>query len=262
MALDTSARPLNRAKFINKLSNLYIISFLYRIMKVVFVPSINSKWEIREISIRKPYIIYLYNFTKYIIHSLQIINNKYLLTVVAILIISFGLLHFITNTQFIEYAMAYNVTNETKNTNTNTNNNTIPISTFEKENVKNFIYQYFLLFDKKADVNNILNLFSDTGLKLEFFPDVTINNKKELAEWYKNLIDTYANISHTIQKIDVTKNYNGSFNVNVTLHGILQPTNGNTTDYIFFDTFTITPSKNNNYLIDYQSVKILEEKIR
>lgn len=185
--------------------------------------------------------------------SINVHQVNKLLTVVAILTISFGLLHFITNTQFIEYAMASNDTNETKN------NNTVPISSIEKENVEKFIQDYFLLFDKKVDVNDLLKIYSDTGFKLVYFPDVTIDNKEELVEWYENLVNTYANISHTVQTIDTTKNHNGSFNVNVTVRAVLQPTNGSTIDENFFDTFRITPSENNNYLVDYATAKIIED---
>lgn len=80
--------------------------------------------------------------------------------------------------------------------------------------IKSFVYQIFSLFDRHAEVNNVLLLFADEDLYMRV-PEGPIDSHQEFEKWYAGIGAKYQSNLHAIERLDVKTPSKGNYQVDL-----------------------------------------------
>lgn len=84
---------------------------------------------------------------------------------------------------------------------------------YGENEIKSFVYQVFSLFDRHAELNQLLLLFSeDINMVV---PEGKITSHQELEKWYKNIGLRYQSNVHQIERLDVQIPAKGDYRVDL-----------------------------------------------
>ena len=85
---------------------------------------------------------------------------------------------------------------------------------YGENEIKSFVYQVFSLFDRHAEVNNLLLLFANEDLSMKV-PEGRIDSHQDFEKWYAGIGAKYQSNIHRIERIDVQIPAKGDYRVNV-----------------------------------------------
>lgn len=88
---------------------------------------------------------------------------------------------------------------------------------YGENEIKSFVYQVFSLFDRHADVGQLLFLFADEDLEIRL-PEGPITSTKDFEKWYAGIGTRYQSNTHTIEKLEVTIPSKGDYRVDLVVH--------------------------------------------
>jgi ankyrin repeat protein len=86
-----------------------------------------------------------------------------------------------------------------------------------ENDVKSFVYQWFSWFDHQADESNFLTHLANDELLIQF-PETALHNHQEFRQWYAGIRKNIQSNSHGVGEVDVTKNDQGGFDVELQVH--------------------------------------------
>ena len=75
-------------------------------------------------------------------------------------------------------------------------------SKYGENDIRSFVYQIFSLFDRHAEVSNLLLLFADDDLYMKL-PEGLIDSHREFEKWYAGIGAKYQSNLHKIERLDV-----------------------------------------------------------
>lgn len=82
--------------------------------------------------------------------------------------------------------------------------------------IKSFVYQVFSLFDRHAELSQLLLLFAE-DLNM-VVPERKITSHQEFENWYKDIGARYQSNTHTVERIDVQIPAKGDYRVDLTVN--------------------------------------------
>ena len=82
--------------------------------------------------------------------------------------------------------------------------------------IKSFVYQVFSLFDRHAELSQLLLLFAE-DLDM-VVPEGKITSHQEFEKWYKDIGTRYQSNTHTVERIDVKIPAKGDYRVDLTVN--------------------------------------------
>ena len=85
---------------------------------------------------------------------------------------------------------------------------------YGENEIKSFVYQVFSLFDRHAEVNNLLLLFANEDLYMKV-PEGRIDSHQDFEKWYAGIGAKYQSNIHRIERVDVQIPVKGDYRVNV-----------------------------------------------
>ena len=88
---------------------------------------------------------------------------------------------------------------------------------YGENEIKSFVYQVFSLFDRHANVSQLLFLFADEDLEMRL-PEGPITSTKEFENWYAGIGAKYQSNTHTLERVDVTIPEKGDYRVDLIVH--------------------------------------------
>jgi hypothetical protein len=83
--------------------------------------------------------------------------------------------------------------------------------------IKSFVYQVFSLFDRHAEISQLLLLFADEDLIMQL-PEGTINSHNDFEKWYAGIGAKYQSNTHKLERVDVQIPSKGDYRVDLTVH--------------------------------------------
>jgi len=92
---------------------------------------------------------------------------------------------------------------------------TLQENKYGENEIKSFVYQVFSLFDRHAEVSQLLLLFAE-DLNMAV-PEGKITSQQEFEKWYKDIGARYQSNTHTVEHIDVQIPAKGDYRVNLTV---------------------------------------------
>ncbi len=84
---------------------------------------------------------------------------------------------------------------------------------YGENELKSFVYQVFSLFDRHAEVNNLLLLFANEDLSMKV-PEGRIDSHQDFEKWYAGIGANYQSNVHKIEQISVQIPAKGDYRVN------------------------------------------------
>jgi uncharacterized membrane protein len=88
---------------------------------------------------------------------------------------------------------------------------------FNDNQIKSFVYYWFGLHDKHADINKSYALLSDNHLLMQF-PETTVHNNAEYQQWYDNVGTHIKSNQHSVKDIEITMLPNHQYQLKVTVN--------------------------------------------
>jgi hypothetical protein len=85
---------------------------------------------------------------------------------------------------------------------------------YGENEIKSFVYQVFSLFDRHAEVNNLLLLFANEDLYMKV-PEGRIDSHQDFEKWYAGIGAKYQSNIHRVERVDVQIPAKGDYRVNV-----------------------------------------------
>lgn len=92
---------------------------------------------------------------------------------------------------------------------------TLQENKYGENEIKSFVYQVFSLFDRHAEISQLLLLFAEDISMV--VPEGKINSHQEFEKWYKDIGVRYQSNTHTIERIDVQFPAKGDYRVDLTV---------------------------------------------
>lgn len=93
---------------------------------------------------------------------------------------------------------------------------TLQQNKYGENEIKSFVYQVFSLFDRHAEISQLLLLFAeDVNMVV---PEAKITSHQEFEKWYKEIGARYQSNIHTIERIDVQIPAKGDYRVDLTVN--------------------------------------------
>lgn len=90
---------------------------------------------------------------------------------------------------------------------------TLQQNKYGENEIKSFVYQVFSLFDRHAELSQLLLLFAeDVNMVV---PEAKITSHQEFEKWYKDVGARYQSNIHTIERIDVQIPAKGDYRVDL-----------------------------------------------
>lgn len=87
---------------------------------------------------------------------------------------------------------------------------------YGENEIKSFIYQVFSLFDRHAEISQLLLLFAeDVNMAV---PEGKITSHQEFEKWYKDIGARYQSNTHTVERIEVQIPAKGDYRVDLTVN--------------------------------------------
>ena len=86
---------------------------------------------------------------------------------------------------------------------------------YGENEIKSFVYQVFSLFDRHAEISQLLLLFAE-DLNM-VVPEAKITSHQEFEKWYKDIGVRYQSNTHTVERIDVQIPAKGDYRVDLTV---------------------------------------------
>ncbi len=87
---------------------------------------------------------------------------------------------------------------------------------YGENEIKSFVYQVFSLFDRHAEISQLLLLFAeDVNMVV---PEGKITSHQEFEKWYKDIGARYQSNTHTVERIDVQIPAKGDYRVDLTVN--------------------------------------------
>lgn len=87
-------------------------------------------------------------------------------------------------------------------------------SRFTENDIKSVVYHLFALYDKHADVEQLLPLFADQGLEMRL-PETTLRSHDDFKHWYAGIGETLRSNRHRVERVDVALLGSGRYAVEV-----------------------------------------------
>ena len=84
---------------------------------------------------------------------------------------------------------------------------------YGENELKSFVYQVFSLFDRHAEVNNLLLLFANEDLSMKV-PEGRIDSHQDFEKWYAGIGANYQSNVHKIEQVSVQIPAKGDYRVN------------------------------------------------
>ncbi|HWR29198.1 MAG TPA: nuclear transport factor 2 family protein [Negativicutes bacterium] len=94
---------------------------------------------------------------------------------------------------------------------------TLQENKYGENELKSFVYQIFSLFDRHADVSQMLLLFADDELDMRL-PEGQIASHRDFEKWYAGIGSKYQSNTHTLERIDVQIPSKGDYRVDLVVH--------------------------------------------
>lgn len=91
---------------------------------------------------------------------------------------------------------------------------TLQENKYGENELKSFVYQIFSLFDRHAEIDNLLLLFADEDLYMSL-PEGKIDSHREFEKWYKDIGTKYQSNTHTVERLDVQIPKKGDYRVDL-----------------------------------------------
>lgn len=91
---------------------------------------------------------------------------------------------------------------------------TLQDNKYGENEIKSFVYQIFSLFERHAEVNNVLLLFADEDLYMRV-PEGTLDSHREFEKWYAGIGAKYQSQLHTLERIEVKTPSKGNYHVDM-----------------------------------------------
>lgn len=88
---------------------------------------------------------------------------------------------------------------------------------YGENEIKSFVYQIFSLFDRHAEVGQLLLLFADEDLDMRL-PEGKLNSHNDFQKWYADIGAKYQSNTHTLERISVQIPSKGDYRVDLTVH--------------------------------------------
>ena len=85
---------------------------------------------------------------------------------------------------------------------------------FGENEIKSFVYQIFSLFERHADVSNLLLLFADEDLFMRV-PEGQVGSHQDFERWYAVIGAQYQSSTYTLERIDVQIPAKGDYRVDL-----------------------------------------------
>ena len=88
---------------------------------------------------------------------------------------------------------------------------------FGENEIKSFVYQIFSLFDRHAEISQLLLLVDDERLDMRV-PEGKLTSHQDFEKWYADIGAKYQSNIHTVEKIDVKIPAKGDYRVDLIVH--------------------------------------------
>jgi len=85
---------------------------------------------------------------------------------------------------------------------------------YAENELKSFVYQVFALFDRHAEISQLLLLFADEDLYMSV-PEGKIDSQREFEKWYAGIGSKYQSNIHSIERIDLQIPKKGDYRVDL-----------------------------------------------
>ncbi len=101
---------------------------------------------------------------------------------------------------------------------------TLQENKYGENEIKSFVYQVFSLFDRHAELNQLLLLFAEDLTMV--VPEGKIMSHQEFEKWYKDIGLRYQSNAHQIERLEVQIPAKGDYRVDLTVHWQAQGVDG------------------------------------
>ncbi len=91
---------------------------------------------------------------------------------------------------------------------------TLQENKYGENELKSFVYQIFSLFDRHAEISQLLLLFADEDLYMSV-PEGKVDSHREFEKWYAGVGAKYQSNTHTVERIDVQIPKKGDYRVDL-----------------------------------------------
>ena len=93
---------------------------------------------------------------------------------------------------------------------------TLQENKYGENEIKSFVYQVFSLFDRHAEISQLLLLFAEDITMV--VPEGKITSHQEFEKWYRDIGLRYHSNAHQIERLDVQIPAKGDYRVDLTVH--------------------------------------------
>ncbi len=94
---------------------------------------------------------------------------------------------------------------------------TLQENKYGENEIKSFVYQVFSLFDRHADISQVLLLFANEELDMRL-PEGPLASHQDLEKWYAGIGAKYQSNIHTVEKVSVQIPTKGDYRVDLIVH--------------------------------------------
>lgn len=92
---------------------------------------------------------------------------------------------------------------------------TLQENKYGENEIKSFVYQVFSLFDRHAEISQLLLLFAeDVNMVV---PEGKITSHQEFEKWYKDIGARYQSNTHIVERLEVQIPAKGDYRVDLTV---------------------------------------------
>lgn len=88
---------------------------------------------------------------------------------------------------------------------------------YSENEIKSFVHQVFAMFDRHAEVNQLLLFFADQDLFMRV-PEGRIDSAREFEKWYAGIGAKYRSNIHVVERIDVSIPAKGDYRVDLVVN--------------------------------------------
>ena len=93
---------------------------------------------------------------------------------------------------------------------------TLQENKYGENEIKSFVYQVFSLFDRHAEISQLLLLFAEDITMV--VPEGKITSHQEFEKWYRDIGLRYQSNAHQIERLDVQIPAKGDYRVDLTVN--------------------------------------------